>query len=111
MCHEVMHALVHPDWMAAANRVGFPQVIVEGAAEGLSAQLFDEYFLPKQSRDTAFKAKLEAGVSGAPCPAPDKREIGYGAAGAGAEQIRAQVGDDNFRAAYFLGRPDLAGLS
>lgn len=111
MCHEVMHALVHPDWMAASGNVGFPQVVREGAAEALAVQLFNDHVLPKQSRDAAFKTTLEAGVSGAPCPAPPQRTMGYGAAGAGAEEIRAQVGDDNFRAAYFLGRPDLAGLT
>lgn len=46
----------------------------------------------------------------APCPAPTAATIGYGAAGSGAEVIRFKVGNDNFRAAYFLGRPGLERL-
>jgi hypothetical protein len=110
LCHEVLHALVHPDFTATARRVSFPQVIREGFTEVLGVQLFNRRVVPKAAGDPAFKATLEGGVSGAPCPAPAAATIGYGAAGAGAETIRKRVGDDNFRAAYFLGRPALAGL-
>lgn len=47
--------------------------------------------------DPAFKARMEAGVAGAPCPAPPVGAVGYGRAGANAEAIRSTVGDDNFR--------------
>jgi hypothetical protein len=110
LCHEVLHALVHPDFTATAGRVSFPQVIREGFTEVLGVQLFNGRVRPKAAGDPAFKATLEAGVSGAPCPTPAAAKIGYGAAGAGAEAIRARIGDDNFRAAYFLGQPALAGL-
>lgn len=111
MCHEVLHALVHPNFTAVADRVSFPQVIREGATEALSVQLFNDRFLQKARDDQAFKARLEASLSGPPCVDPAQRTLGYGAAGAGAEDIRAQVGDDNFRAAYFLGQVQLAGLT
>jgi hypothetical protein len=110
LCHELLHALVHADFVAAAGRVGFPQVIREGFTEVLGVQLFNDHVRPKAAADAAFKATLEAGVSGAPCPAPAAATIGYGSAGSGAEEIRTKVGNDNFRAAYFLGRPDLAGV-
>jgi len=110
LCHEVMHALVHPDFRATAARVSFPQVVREGFTEVLGAQLFNDRIVPRANSETAFKTSLETGVSGAPCPAPAAATIGYGAAGSGAESIRSRVGDENFRAAYFLGRPELAGL-
>ncbi|MFT3718295.1 DUF4157 domain-containing protein [Pseudorhodoferax sp.] len=111
LCHEVLHALVHPDFNAMAGRVRFPQVIREGFTEVLGVQLFNQRVRPKAASDPAFKSRLEAGVSGAPCPAPAADTIGYGAAGAGAETIRVRVGDSNFRAAYFLGRHELAGMA
>jgi len=110
LCHEILHALVHADFNAAARRVGFGQVLREGFTEVLGVQLFNDHVIPKANRDAAFKAQLEAGVTGAPCPAPAAATIGYQAAGSGAEEIHRRVGNDNFRAAYFLGRPDLAGI-
>ena len=110
LCHEVLHALVHPNFRATAGGVSFPQVIREGFTEVLGVQLFNDRIVPKAASDVAFKASLEAGVSGAPCPAPALATIGYGDAGKGADSIRSKVHDDNFRAAYFLGRPELAGL-
>ncbi|WP_416138192.1 DUF4157 domain-containing protein [Halomonas sp. HK25] len=110
LCHEVLHALVHADFVATAGRVSFPQVIREGFTEVLGVQLFNDRVVPKAKANPTFKATLEAGVSGAPCPAPAAATIGYGSAGSGAESIRRRVGNENFRAAYFLGRPELAGL-
>ena len=108
--HEVLHALVHPNFQATSTRVSFPQVIREGFTEVLGVQLFNDKIIPNAASSPSFKTNLEAGVSGAPCPVPVAATIGYGSAGSGAESIRARVGNDNFRAAYFLGRPELAGL-
>lgn len=110
LCHEVLHALVHPDFVATAGRVAFPQVVREGFTEVLGVQLFNDRIVPKANADAAFKTTLETGVTGAPCPAPVVATIGYRSAGSGAESIRTKVHDENFRAAYFLGRPALAGL-
>lgn len=110
LCHEVLHALVHPNFIAAAKGVSFPQVIHEGFTEVLGVQLFNEKIVPKAAADAGFKSGLEMGVKGAPCPPPVAASIGYGAAGSGAEEIRVKVGNDNFRAAYFLGWPGMAGI-
>lgn len=111
LCHEVLHALVHPDFNAIDSRVSFPQVIREGFTEVLGAQLFNDRVLPNAASNAVFKNMLEAGVTGAPCGTPAAYTIGYGTAGSGAEAIRARVGNDNFRAAYFLGRPELVGMT
>lgn len=110
LCHEVLHGLVHPKFQAAVTRVTFKQVIREGFTEVLGNQLFNEHVTVKAKDDKAFKARIEAGVPGAPCPEPDKGTIGYGAAGPAANDILGKVGDNRFRAAYFLGRTELAGL-
>ena len=68
LCHEVLHALVHPGFNAAAATVRFPQIIREGFTEVLGAQLFNQRVRPKAASTAAFKQQLEAGVSGAPCP-------------------------------------------
>ncbi|HEY5712952.1 MAG TPA: hypothetical protein VIT38_13750, partial [Allosphingosinicella sp.] len=110
LCHEVLHALEHPDFVTAASRVKFPQVLREGFTEVLGVELFNEHVRVKAAADPAFAAQMEAGVTGAPCPTIDAATIDYGAAGAGAKTIRDTVGPENFRAAFFLGRVDLAGL-
>jgi hypothetical protein len=56
------------------------------------------------------KCETMAGIAGAPCPAPAAVPVGYRQAGASAERIRGLVGNDNFRAAYFLGATHLVGL-
>jgi len=90
---------------------GFPQVVREGFTEVLGNQLFNQRVRPKAASNATFKATLETSLSsGTPCPAPAAGTIGYGAAGSGAEDIRSRIGDNRFRAAYFLGRPDLAGI-
>jgi len=110
LCHETLHALVHPEFVAAAKRMNIGQVVREGFTEVLGAQLYNDHVVPKAGSDAKFKSELEAGVAGAPCPAPPEATIDYAPSGAMAEVIRTRVGDDNFRAAYFLGRTDLAGL-
>ena len=59
--------------------------------------------------DAPFKAKLEAGLPPA-CAIPEATTVGYGQAGRDAETILGLVGDDRFRAAYFLGANTLVGL-
>ena len=110
LCHELLHALVHPNFQASATPLGFPQVVREGFTEVLGVELFNDRVVPKANSNATFKATLEAGVTGAPCPAPASTSVGYQAAGAGANVIRNKAGEQNFRAAYFLGRRDLVGL-
>ncbi len=109
LCHEIMHALAHPRVETEAAAVGFGQVIVEGMAEVLSTQLFNRRIKPKAKSTPAFKAKLEAGIAGAPCPEPADATIGYAAAGSGADTIQKLVGDHRFRSAFFLGQMHLIG--
>ena len=110
LSHEMIHALGNPDFWEKKMEIGHGQIVSEGFTEVLGVQFFNDHVVKKAAVDPEFKAKLEAGVSGAPCPSPTAASIGYGEAGRAAEQIRQKVGDDRFRAAYFLGRPDLAGL-
>jgi hypothetical protein len=109
LCHEIIHAMVHPSFEAFV--VPFNQIIKEGFTEVLGIQLFNDHVVPKAQDDPEFKSMIEADVTGKPCPDPAKATIDYAAAGQGAEKIRQLVGDDHFRAAYFLGKPELAGLS
>ena len=108
LCHEIVHAMVHPRFEAVV--VPFSQIISEGFTEVLGAQLHNDHVIPKAKDDPGFKSTIEAEVRGKPCPDPAKATIDYGAAGQAAEEIRQLVGDNNFRAAYFLGKPELAGL-
>ena len=109
LSHELCHALVHPAFPPRAGSVRFGQIIREGFTEVLGIQLY-RHLRARPARDTAFKGRMENGVTGAPCPVPPLGTIGYGQAGPSAETIRTTVGDDNFRAAYFLGAVNLVGL-
>jgi hypothetical protein len=112
LCHEIVHAMVDPDFDKAVDLEGvkFDLVIREGFTEVLGAQLYNDHVVPKAKDDSGFKSAIEVGVPGAPCKDPAKATIDYGAAGLGAKEIRQIVGDDNFKASYFLGKPYLAGL-
>jgi hypothetical protein len=112
LCHEIMHALAHPSFVSQTANVGFGQVLLEGVPEVLATQMFNQHVKPKAAGDPAFKARMEAGITPPACPAPPNATIGYGAAGAGAEQIRTRpsVGNAKFRAAFFLGQVHLLGL-
>ncbi len=110
LCHEVLHALSHPDFDNAVIRVSSGLVVTEGFTEVLGNQLFNRRVITKAASDPAFKTSLEAGLSVPSCTAPTTRPVGYRDAGSGAETIRSTVGDNNFRAAYFLGRTDLIGI-
>lgn len=109
LTHELVHALVHRGFPASASSVRFGQIIREGFTEVLGVQLF-ESARSKASGNAAFKGQMEAGIAAAPCPVPAAATIGYGQAGTNAEAIRAAVGNDNFRAAYFLNAVNLVGL-
>jgi hypothetical protein len=113
LCHELMHSLAHPDFIAAitssprfSHGVTFYQVLDEGFAEVLGVQLFNHL----RGADAALLGQLTQGLTGA-CHAPaDAVTPGYGPAGANADAIRSEVGDQRFRAAYFYGRASLVGL-
>ena len=107
LSHELLHVMVHEDFRGkAAGR----QIMVEGFTEVLGDTLYDR-IASKARKDKAHQATFEAGVSGAPCIGIPFSSTGYGAAGKNAEKLRGIVGDDRFRAAYFLGRIDLLGVA
>lgn len=110
LCHEVLHALVHPDFEKAAEKQGFSQVATEGFTEVLGNELFNQWIIMRAGANPDLKAKLEAGLTVPKCPAPPDGKIDYGTAGEGAENIRKKVGYPAMKAAYFLGRTDLAGF-
>jgi len=110
LSHELVHVLVHPRFNQQAGTIGFSQIVREGFTEVLGKQLYNDRLRPKAASEPVFKGEMEAGIPGAPCPAPPAASIGYRQAGANAETIRQQIGNDNFRAAYFLGATNLAGL-
>jgi len=109
LTHELVHVLVHPSFPPRASSIRFGQIVAEGFTEALGVQLY-EHIRSRANADPTFKAQMEAGLAIAPCPIPVAATIGYGAAGPSAETIRTLVGDDNFRAAYFLGAVNLVGL-
>jgi hypothetical protein len=116
LCHELLHSLAHPDfWTAISSSPRFPtgakfdQALREGCAEALAVQLFNDLRQGAAS-DAALSGQLTQGVSGDCKPPAEAATPGYGAAGANAEAIRQQVGDQRLRAAYFHGRVSLIGL-
>src|SRR5271157_879613 len=116
LCHELMHALAHPDLFAAtsssprfANGITFDQVLVEGFAEVLVVQLF-KFLRTTAAGNASLLSKLTQGVTGTCTPPTTPINLGYRAAGANAQTILGEVGDDRFRAAYFHGRISLIGL-
>lgn len=116
LCHELMHALMHPDFLAATHAsprfphgVPFSQALVEGFAEVLSVELFN-HLSDAVAADPTLLAQLTQGIAG-PCGAPNHvTKPGYGDAGANAQLIRTLVGEARFRAAFFSGKVSLIGL-
>ena len=107
LSHELLHVMVHDGFRGkAAGR----QIMVEGFTEILGDQLYDS-IASKARKDKAFQAKFETGVSAAPCSDIPVSSTGYGEAGKNADKLRLTVGNDRFRAAYFLGRIDLLGVA
>ena len=116
LCHELMHSLAHPDFVAATTStprfpsgVDHPQVLVEGCAEVLGVQLFNDLRVSAVT-NAALRTSLSQGLTGSCTPPGAVATPGYRDAGSGAETIRQQVGDERFRAAYFYGRVALMGL-
>ncbi|HNW98475.1 MAG TPA: DUF4157 domain-containing protein [Bacteroidales bacterium] len=104
LCHELIHAYVHPNFSGLANG---RRIVIEGFTEVLGDQLYTR-IRTKALSDPSFRALFETGIS-ASAPIPEA-QTGYGDDGIYADRIRVIVGEDNFRAAYFLGQTTLAGL-
>ena len=78
-------------------REGFPEVLGHYLYEYITGQ-------------SGLKARMETGLTTAPCQSVPGSTIGYGTDGSDAEKIRIAVKNDNFRAAFFLGQLSLAGI-
>lgn len=106
MCHEMMHVLVHPNFHnAEKNR----QLLTEGFPEVLGHYLYKD-IRGKAGSDAKLKGLMEDGVSTAPCKTIPDSKIEYVPGGPNAEKIRGEVGDNNFRAAFFLGEVSLVAV-
>jgi hypothetical protein len=105
MCHEMMHVMVHPNFHnAEKNR----QLLTEGFPEVLGHYLYKD--IRKQAgSDAKLKGVMEDGVSTTCTTIPDST-IEYAPGGPNAEKIRNEAGDNNFRAAFFLGEVSLVGI-
>lgn len=102
LCHELMHVMVHEDFRAAIKgrmilKEGFPEVL-------------GHYLYQNIAGDASMKSKMEAGLTGAPCASIPTSTIGYPPFGDDADRVRIAVTDDRFRAAFFLGQLELAGI-
>lgn len=108
LCHEIMHAYVHPGFTGLSNG---RRIITEGFTEILGDELFEE-IRGRATNNPVYRAQFEGGINAAACrntPIPASRTE-YGDDGRFAGAILGIVGPDRFRAAYFLGRTTLAGL-
>jgi hypothetical protein len=102
LCHELMHVMEHDDFRAAIKG---RQILREGFPEVLGHYLYEHI-----RGDASMKARMEDGVSSAPCSSPPASTIGYDPDGPKAEEVRIAVQNDRFRAAFFLGQLSLAGI-
>nr|WP_062337101.1 hypothetical protein [Herbidospora sakaeratensis] len=82
VAHEFLHRLAHPHYLARAAETADPQILVEGVADVLTADLL-----------------------------PEVGDVGYGSSGAAAVELFESAGPDRLKAAYFLGRIEFIGLS
>jgi hypothetical protein len=111
LMHELLHKLAHPKYLAAAQQVRNDQVIKEGFVELLTVDCFTslcDSFASGGSQQLV--ARLFEGVGDPGQPDPSFSDVGYGQAGQDAIKVREIVGNDNVRAAFFLGAVDLIGL-
>ena len=107
LCHELMHVYVSQEFADLSHG---RQLISEGFPEILGDQLYED-IRQRADGDATFRRRFEGGLPAAACGgkvrAPKRL---YGDAAEAAERIRGTVGDRRFRAAFFLGRTQLAGL-
>lgn len=111
LCHELIHSYVDQRFFNLhRNR----KIIKEGFTEILGDEFYEHLrSFAGQASNAAFRTSLEQGLSASACngvsiPASVR---GYRPASDHADRIRTIEGDPNFRAAYFMGRYDLVGLS
>ncbi|MEO1050806.1 MAG: DUF4157 domain-containing protein [Bacteroidota bacterium] len=108
LCHELVHVYIDDRFFRI--RAG-RKILSEGFTEILGNQLYDD-IRQRASGNANYRSTFEVGLSPNACNGvsipPSTR--GYQPDSNNAERVRQLEGDDNFRAAYFMGRIDLVGL-
>jgi hypothetical protein len=120
LIHEFMHLAAHPSYSAAAEAIGGAarDVLVEGMDEHMTQQAW-RAIRPTIAADSALRRAVEGSLFSEPVNTAD-----YAAGSpidhrildnhydsmAQADQIAARVGEDNARAAYFMGHVEAIGL-
>jgi Domain of unknown function (DUF4157) len=107
LCHELMHVYASQEFYDLhKNRL----LIKEGVPEVLGDQLYD-HIRKTAKGNPPYRRQFEDGLPPGACTDEiPPSTLGYRDVGKAAERIRRLVGDDGFRAAYFLGQTRLAGL-
>lgn len=109
LVHELMHRLAHPDFTAKASEIRQGQIITEGFVDLLTVDVYTQLWKEVPQSKTGAQVLLQ-GLDTTRQPDASFFRIGYGGAGTAAAAIRDLVGDDNVRAAFFLGATHLIGL-
>lgn len=111
LIHEFLHLVTHDNYNQAAQAVGgsAQQILIEGMTDHMRDQVW-RGLLPGLAANNALRRRVEGlHYAAAPTPAAFVPHAFYTQmADAGA--IVAQSGENNARAAYFMGRADLLGL-
>ncbi|TQS22796.1 hypothetical protein [Microbispora sp. KK1-11] len=109
LVHELMHRLAHPRFRESAAKIRHDQIIGEGFVDLLTVDVYTQLW-DAVSRSGRGAQVLLKGLDATREPDPSFLKVGYGEAGTSAAAIRDLVGDDNVRAAFFLGATHLIGL-
>lgn len=112
MVHEFLHKLMHPNFERAELAIGGPaqMILREGVVEILRREIWDgpSGLQAKIASDAGLRQLVEGGAF--PYDASAVVYHGDYPQRAQAQQIVAQVGLDNVKAAFFLGRVDMLGI-
>ncbi len=118
--HEFMHLAAHPNYTSAADAIGGAarDVLIEGMDEHMTQQAWNA-IRPTIAGDLALRQSVEGSLlqtpvnpaDYAPGSAIDHRVLdNHYDSMAQADAIAARVGEDNVRAAYFMGHVEAIGL-
>lgn len=114
LIHEMMHIIMHPNFAAAANRIGGTarKILVEGFAEVFRTELWSGTGQLQSRLATPEMAPVREQVEGTVYPYDDSvvEDSGYYDQLADATRIDSEVGRENSKAAFFLGHTELLGL-
>lgn len=114
LIHEFMHILMHPNFAAAADRIGGTarKILVEGFAEVMRTELWSGAGRLRSRLPSPEMAPLREQVEGKKYDYKDSvvKDSSYYDQLSDAAKIDSEVGHENARAAFFLGHVELLGL-